>query len=1169
MDDVPGTIGGDLLFEFNKDTVKLNPHSNSQQCTAIIEKLPGVRKAHCVKETEEFPFVFNIEFTEFSLKSIESNVYTHDGNPSLGDFFCQSGNLMGSSGDEETEVYCTVTDLNTDGLPLYAECSQHGECNPRSGQCSCDRGFYGMACDDTADTSDHHVFEHDGPYFTGTVVKSVAYRTRSKEFNVFQAGVASSNMADIDPFLTVRGDGQLVHSGGDVLVDGGKVIVQGEGVTLDSLLDLSFAGSSGVDADSSADSNINATLIRGSTSQPGQFHMQLFHTETPINAEKHTLSVLNISALGDLATSGNLCAANRTFVVEDGMVIAESLNVVNSLDVHGSANIEDSLTIGSGFALTPEGMTIDSNTHSGPLLELRSMQDNFAGSLLEINTVKGTTSSSSALIRATVDDVVTFDVTTGGDMTLQGLHLHSGGIAVDAGGIHVTSGGLEVGGGFKLLSGDFELADNNLKAKSLSAEHDNIAQSLLSLSSTSKDYAGTAIAVEVSGDKTNRFSILEAKAAGGENIVSIDGAGSVVAAGDSTVGGDLTVDGSSLLKGGLSLDKSSVSAGDRITIPTVHSVYIEILDDGENSRNELTFERGQYNGQVSVVTNVDAEVTSGDAIIHPGSTLMFVFNDGKWRALEALAAHFEEITKVKKLEVENDIFIGNHTLTAGGLKLLHLARGDVLVGGLDGQLRTRQGFSFINGVLMTPSLKAEQLGGPLDARFNVISDAVLENSHLKDASIVANDIRLAHFSGIAYFDESGNLKSTREFQIDEDGKLHLSDIWNDIDLHTSDLNNVGVVSATELKGVKIAEIEKLFVSTLSEAKTGGIAFLADDNSLKFSSSMSVSNDGELNVEKMGGYEQTGAVNFKSNQLLTPAIVGGSAEKLSTLSADTIQLLSTAATGKTNNLAVLTPEGVLQKDDGSQVTSANNLEVASLSVTSDLHMANIVSSPALESVSVLGAVATTGHVVSSGVSVRGETLTAPRVETTSLTVEIMSFKDKDGGGGGVLITDASGQVVSTPTVEVDSLTSETLHVRGAGSIDSLTVTSLSSAPGAEKTHSLLAVDSAGLLSAPTALSVQVADITATSSMSTPLLRMPGAAVKGVLTVVDSTGAVEGSSSIEVAEVTVTKLMTVEGELTAASVKISALAADDAVGASILSADESGVLRMTSSVSILRH
>ena len=215
---------------------------------------------------------------------------------------------------------------------------------------------------------------------------------------------------------------------------------------------------------------------------------------------------------------------------------------------------------------------------------------------------------------------------------------------------------------------------------------------------------------------------------------------------------------------------------------------------------------------------------------------------------------------------------------------------------------------------------------------------------------------------------------------------------------------------------------------------------------------------------------------------------------------------------------------------------------------------------------LGAVATTGHVVSSGVSVRGETLTAPRVETTSLTVEIMSFKDKDGGGGGVLITDASGQVVSTPTVEVDSLTSETLHVRGAGSIDSLTVTSLSSAPGAEKTHSLLAVDSAGLLSAPTALSVQVADITATSSMSTPLLRMPGAAVKGVLTVVDSTGAVEGSSSIEVAEVTVTKLMTVEGELTAASVKISALAADDAVGASILSADESGVLRMTSSVSV---
>lgn len=1174
VDDVPGRIGGNLVFEFNKDTVTFSPLSSSQQCTAFIEKLPGVRTAKCVKETNVLPYVFKIEFTAFSVQTIESNVYTHDGNPSLGDFFCGNGNMMGESAEaEEAEVYCTVSDLNTDNLPVYAECSQHGECNSRSGQCSCARGFYGPACDDTADTADHHVFEHDGPYFTGTVMKSVAYRSRSDEFNVFQAGVASSSAQEMQVYLTVRGDGQLTHSGGDVLVDGGKVSVQGLDPNQDSLLDLAFDGGAW------KDSNSNATLIKGSTVLSGQFHMQLFNTETPSDAEEQqTFSVLNISAQGDLSTSGNLCAANRTFVVEDGMVLAESLNVVNSLDVHGSANIEDSLTIGSGFALTPEGMTIDSSTHSGPLLELRSMQDNFDGALLEINTVKG--SASSALIRATVDDVVTFDVSTGGSMTLQTLHLKSGGIEVDAGGIAVKSGGLEVGGGFKLLSGDFELSDNNLKAKSFHAESENMVQTLLSLSSKSEDYAGTAINVEFSGEKSKRFNVLEAKAAGGENIVSIDGAGSVVAAGDSSVGGNLAVAGSSHLQGGLSFDKASVSAGEHITIPTTTGVYTEISNDGKDSHNEIMFEKGKYNGQISVVTNLDSEVTTGDAVIHPGSTLMFVYNDGKWRALEALAAHFEEITKVKKLEVQNDIFIGNHTLSAGGLKLLHLARGDVLVGGLDGQLRTRKGFTFSNGVLSTPSLNADQLGGPLDAHFHVISDAVLENSHLKDASIVAKDIRLAHLSGIAYFDEKGHLKSTREFQIDGDGQLHLSDLWNDIDLHSSDLNNVGVLRATELKGIKNAEIETLLFSSSSETKTepGSLAFLGNDHSLQFSSSVNVSSDGSLNIDKMGGYEQVGTVDFNSSQLLSPVIVGGSADQLTSISAENIQLLlagadkdaSALSAANTNTLAVLTPEGLLQRDDGSKVNTAVALEVASLSVTTDLHVPSVASPSAEEelvSVSVLGAVSKTGQVVKSGVAMLGKTLTASSIDTTSLSVETMSFKDAaNAGGGGVLMTSATGQVASSTVVEVDSLTSATLLVTGVGSVDSLAITSLASKTASGDTLSLVVVDPSGQLSAPETLSVQVANIAATTSMSAPVLKIPGEDVNGVLTVVDDAGTIAGRSSIRVMEVTATEAVTVEGELTAGSVKLTGLAGAGAATGAVLSADESGVLGFSSRIAV---
>jgi hypothetical protein len=1164
VDDVPGSVGGDVVFEFNKDTVKFSPYSSSKQCTAFIEKLPGVREAHCVKETESLPISFKIEFTAFSLKTIESNVYTHDGNPSLGDFFCDHINMMGETLEsEEADVYCNVVDLNVDELPEYTECSKHGECNARSGTCSCERGFYGAACDDTMDAGDHHLFEHDGPYFTGTVMKSVAYRSPSSDFNVFVAGVAETPVHELHAYTTVRGDGTLIHSGGNVVVEQGSVTIGATNPTTLSLLDLNFNTDTGSSVKPWKD--MNGTLIKGNTVLPGQFHMQLFNSETPIDSEKQTFldsagsfSVFNITAQGDLSTSGNLCASNRTFVVEDGMVIAESLNVVNSLDVHGSANIEDSLTIGSGFALTPEGMTIDSSTHSGPLLELRSMQENFDGSLLEINTVKG---SSSSLIRAAVDEVITFDVSTTGDMMLKGLHMKSGGIEVDAGGIQVKSGGLSVDGGFTLLSGDFVLPDNNLKARTFHAENDNIAQSLLSLSSTSSDYSGTAIAVDISAAKSDLYKVLEAKAADGVTVLSVDGTGSIDSAGDISAGGDLSVEGNSRLKGGLSFEKVAVSAGDIITVPTASNVYVEITNDGKNGRNLVSFEMGSVNGQVSVVTNLDDDITTGDALIHPGSTLMFVFNNGIWRPLEALAAHFEEITGVKKLEVDNDVSVGNHTITVGGLKLMNLLRGDILVGGMDGQVRTRNGFFFTNGVLSTPSLSAEKLGGPLDAQFNVISNVMLENPQLEDATIVAKQVRVAGMTGIAYFDEAGDLRSTSELKIDESGKLVLSDLWNSIDMHSSDLHNVGEVSAVKLKDVKVAEIDKIVFPSLSDVKNGSLAFLQEDNSLDFSSSVSLDGEGRLNVKSMGKYEQEGDVNFNFNQLSDAVFVGGSADKLSSLSAKQIQLLSTESGGEpVNTVAVLTPDGLLQRDDGSIETYASSINVKSLSVSTDLHVTGLATSAVEDGViDVLGTVLKSGQVVKTGVTLRDNALEVNHVDASVLSVEKINLKQADGKAG-VLVTDSSGHVDNVQSLNVASLVSDSLRVNGAGSVDSLSVTSLSSGTDA---MSLVAVDNLGLLSSSNALVVEVAAIVATESMSTPQLTIPGAETKGVLIVADESGTISSSSTIELDRVTVSQTVTVDGMLTASAVKVSGLSGSSE---SLLMADEDGIIRKSSFVSV---
>jgi hypothetical protein len=43
---------------------------------------------------------------------------------------------------------------------VYEECSNHGECNYRSGQCLCEHGFHGPACDDTEDSKVNNIYTY-------------------------------------------------------------------------------------------------------------------------------------------------------------------------------------------------------------------------------------------------------------------------------------------------------------------------------------------------------------------------------------------------------------------------------------------------------------------------------------------------------------------------------------------------------------------------------------------------------------------------------------------------------------------------------------------------------------------------------------------------------------------------------------------------------------------------------------------------------------------------------------------------------------------------------------------------------------------------------------------------------------------------------------------------
>lgn len=345
----------------------------------------------------------------------------------------------------------------------------------------------------------------------------------------------------------------------------------------------------------------------------------------------------------------------------------------------------------------------------------------FNGSLLEINAVAG---SNSSMIRTVVDGLTTFDLTTAGNLTLASLRMLSGGIAVEAGGLHIDAGGLTVKGGLTVESGNINLGDSTFFAPSIYVKSD-IQSNLLVVESSSKDFAGTALLLKGKGDSSNTFNMMSAEI-GDKEIFSIKGDGSVQVDGDLKVGRNIDVQKHARLNGGLSVAKTSIKAGDSIRVPA-DAVFVEVVDDGAVSANVLHMpvrNDGCYEGQIVIIRNNDAsplQLMSKGLKINVGTTALFLFDGSEWRDLHALSVQLDKLAGIKSFEIVDDIYIGNYTLEAGGFKLSSLKRGEVLVGGVGGVLRGRQGLTYRSGVLTTPSLNVATLAADVDAKSKTIS----------------------------------------------------------------------------------------------------------------------------------------------------------------------------------------------------------------------------------------------------------------------------------------------------------------------------------------------------------------------------------------------------------------------------------------------------------------
>ena len=270
------------------------------------------------------------------------------------------------------------------------------------------------------------------------------------------------------------------------------------------------------------------------------------------------------------------------------------LQVTGSLDISGAVNLADSLTIGSEFALTPGGMTVDVARHAGTLFELRSRQEGFNGSLIELHTVGDDSSLLKAVVTPRllhpishyiipfsltsnvlkVDGVTTMDLTSKGVLNLQGLKLHSGGIEVNAGGMSVQAGGLLVRGGMTVETGDVTFLGTDMSLGSVRATSgESTSQSALTASNMNNHFTGSVFSISAASEEKSKFDFITVRDSAEKVVYSLDGEGTITTKGNMVVRG-LDVSGKTVLHGAFSHGMQKISAGSRIEVKYLLSDYL-------------------------------------------------------------------------------------------------------------------------------------------------------------------------------------------------------------------------------------------------------------------------------------------------------------------------------------------------------------------------------------------------------------------------------------------------------------------------------------------------------------------------------------------------------------------------------------------------------------------
>ncbi|CAM9167242.1 unnamed protein product [Ectocarpus sp. 12 AP-2014] len=738
---------------------------------------------------------------------------------------------------------------------------------------------------------------------------------------------------------------------------------------------------------------------------------------------------------GDLEVSGGGATFKRDVLVGSGLGVGDGGIVVSS---GGSVGVTDGrLEVSTTSSATPG--PADRTSFAGAVGAISASNQDFSGDVLRLDAGGSKAAAAGAvLLRASAAGQDVFEIKATGATSIKagGLDVDAGGLKVGSGGATISSGGLTVDGGLVLRSGTlsikdgggggdrsggFEVAHGGIRAASSDA-----STPAITASAVNAGFGGAVVSVsapEVS--PSSSFRLLQATVGGreqtednnleqanerqkGEEVFVVDGTGRVTATGGLETGpsGDLVATAGLVSRGTTILeqrravrqtdgapransddDEDGAESGDEgnneVEVDASLGTFFEVPDDGRaGSPNILRIKGGVSGGQILVLRNSDADPTSGDAIIPPGYTVLFIHDGSSWRDIRVLEADVRELRGVSSFTAAADLDVGEFSLTARHLVSSANQAGGVALFGGGGLLTSDKGLSWDaqTRTLTVPRLQASEVSEGMDFKGKPARNIALVNATIdripflktnrlmletgtgsgSGASKVGSEslrslARVVQPSGAEYglgvFDKKGELSRAEGVTVFTGGIVDVRGLGphlqhGDVDFQGFSARNISLSGVSSITGLDRLEVGRLFIGVPPPEETTDNNYRSGNEQadpVGPSSFTILTGDGELLsageaftvnpvtrtllAPRLGPHEVTGDVDLVGNTmrnavLESPEIRG----TVSSLDASNLKV-SVQASVSRGHLAVFSSQ-TSEDEDGSNGSSGKTLGLAS-------------------------------------------------------------------------------------------------------------------------------------------------------------------------------------------------------------------------------------------------